>query len=326
MKYDAVIVGGFGHVGLPLAISLADTGQKICALDIDQRAQRTIGDGHMPFQEDGAEELLRRTLANGNLTLSLDPNTIAQTETVIVIIGTPVDRHLNPEFELMRDIMASYLPYFRDGQLLVLRSTVYPGITEKLRTWLRSEGKQVELAFCPERIAEGFAMTELHSLPQIVSSFTEEGVLRARALFSRLTKEIIVVPPIEAELAKLFTNVWRYIKFAAANQFFMLANDHGADYYRIHHAMTTNYERAKDLPGPGFGFGLGFAVRKDAGVSPVEGSVGEYNWGGAGGTYFWVDPKEDMFVVYMMQSPSKRVYYRTILKNMVYSAVSVPMK
>ena len=80
------------------------------------------------------------------------------------------------------------------------------------------------------------------------------------------------------------------------------------------------------LPGPGFGFGLGFAVRKDAGVSPVEGSVGEYNWGGAAGTYFWVDPKEDMFVVYMMQSPSKRVYYRTILKNMVYSAISMAMK
>jgi len=80
------------------------------------------------------------------------------------------------------------------------------------------------------------------------------------------------------------------------------------------------------LPGPGFGFGLGFAVRKDAGVSPVEGSVGEYNWGGAGGTYFWVDPKEDMFVVYMMQSPSKRVYYRTILKNVVYSAISMAMK
>src|SRR3989442_1714774 len=246
MKYDAVIVGGFGHVGLPLAIRLADPGQQIWPLAIDRGAQRPIGDGHMPFQEDGAEELLRRTLANGNLTLSLDPNTIAQTETVIVIIGTPVDRHLNPEFELMRDIMASYLPYFLDGQLLVLRSTVYPGITEKLRTWLRSEGKQVELAFCPERIAEGFAMTELHSLPQIVSSFTEEGVSRARTLFSRLTKEIIVLPPIEAELAKLFTNVWRYIKFAAANQFFMLANDHGADFYRIHHAMTTNYERAEE--------------------------------------------------------------------------------
>lgn len=80
------------------------------------------------------------------------------------------------------------------------------------------------------------------------------------------------------------------------------------------------------LPGPGFGFGLGFAVRKEAGVSPVPGSVGEYNWGGAGGTYFWVDPKEDMFVVYMMQSPSKRVPYRTVLKNMVYSGVTTTMR
>lgn len=75
------------------------------------------------------------------------------------------------------------------------------------------------------------------------------------------------------------------------------------------------------LPGAGFGFGLGFAVRKEAGVSPVVGSVGEYNWGGAGGTYFWVDPKEDLFVLFMMQSPKQRVPYRSVLKDMVYAAV-----
>jgi CubicO group peptidase (beta-lactamase class C family) len=80
------------------------------------------------------------------------------------------------------------------------------------------------------------------------------------------------------------------------------------------------------LPGAGFGFGLGFGVRKDAGVANVAGSVGEYNWGGAGGTYFWVDPKENMFVVYMMQSPSKRTYIRPILKNMIYGAVTAPAK
>lgn len=255
MKYDAVIVGGFGHVGLPLAISLADAGARICALDINESAQRTIGDGQMPFQDEGAEEVLRRTLASGQLTLSLDPATIAQTDTVVVIIGTPVDRHLNPEFEEMRDIMRGYLPYFRDGQLIVLRSTVFPGITEKLRGWLRAQGKDVELAFCPERIAEGFAMTELRSLPQIISSFSEEGLLRARKLFEPLTKDLIAIPPIEAELAKLFSNVWRYVKFAAANQFFMIANDHGADFYRIHHAMTTDYERCRDLPKPGFAAG-----------------------------------------------------------------------
>ena len=255
MRYDVVIVGGFGHVGLPLAISLADTGQRVCALDIDEKAQRTIGDGRMPFHEDGAEQALRRVLGKGALTLSLDPQVISHAEVVVVIIGTPVDRHLNPEFEQLRDMLKAYLPCFRDGQLLVLRSTVYPGITEKVRTWLRAEGKQVELAFCPERIAEGFAMTELTSLPQIISSFSEDGLARARALFERLGVETIAVPPIEAELAKLFSNVWRYIKFAAANQFFMIANDHGADFYRIHHAMTTNYERCRDLPKPGFAAG-----------------------------------------------------------------------
>jgi CubicO group peptidase (beta-lactamase class C family) len=80
------------------------------------------------------------------------------------------------------------------------------------------------------------------------------------------------------------------------------------------------------LPGPGFGFGLGFAVRKDAGVSPLPGTVGEYNWGGAAGTYFWVDPKESLFVVYMMQSPKQRVPYRALLKDMIYGAVDRPAR
>ena len=78
------------------------------------------------------------------------------------------------------------------------------------------------------------------------------------------------------------------------------------------------------LPGAGFGFGLGFAVRKDAGVSPFLGSVGEYNWGGAGGTYFWSDPRESLFVVFMMQSPKQRLPYRTVLKAMVYAALMTP--
>ena len=80
------------------------------------------------------------------------------------------------------------------------------------------------------------------------------------------------------------------------------------------------------LPGPGFSFGLGFAVRKEAGVSPYAGSAGELNWGGAGGTYFWIDPKEDLFVVFMMQSPSKRLAYRGLLKDMMYSALMIPKR
>jgi CubicO group peptidase (beta-lactamase class C family) len=75
------------------------------------------------------------------------------------------------------------------------------------------------------------------------------------------------------------------------------------------------------LPGPGYKFGLGFAVRTDTGVAPYPGSVGDFHWGGAGGTAFWVDPKEKMFVIYMMQSPSKRTEYRILVRDMVYASL-----
>ncbi len=115
----------------------------------------------------------------------------------------------------------------------------------------------------------------------------------------------------------------------------MLLNGGSLDGKRVLGPKTVSYMAADHLgasvapgplylPGAGFGFGLGFAVRKDAGVSPLAGSVGEYNWGGAGGTYFWVDPKEDMFVVFMMQSPKWRVPYRALLKDMIYAAVTKP--
>jgi UDP-N-acetyl-D-mannosaminuronic acid dehydrogenase len=255
MAYDVVIVGGFGHVGLPLAIAFANKGKRVCALDVNRTAADMILQGEMPFVEDGAEDLLPQVLRSGKLQLSFDPRVIAETDVVIVVIGTPVDRHLNAEFELMRNFIEGYMEFFRNGQLVVLRSTLYPGTTERLQHWFYERGKQVELAFCPERIAEGKALEELETLPQIVSSLSPTGVQRSKTLFRALTNEIVVLSPIEAELAKLFTNVWRYIKFAAANQFFMLADQHGADFYRIYHAMTYKYERAADLARPGFAAG-----------------------------------------------------------------------
>jgi UDP-N-acetyl-D-mannosaminuronic acid dehydrogenase len=116
-------------------------------------------------------------------------------------------------------------------------------------------GVAIEVAFCPERIAEGKAMTELFSLPQIVSARSAEGMARASALFSRLTGQVVELSPEEAELAKLFTNVWRYIKFAAANQFYMMANDRGLDFERIRAGLSRDYPRAADMPGAGFAAG-----------------------------------------------------------------------
>lgn len=255
MNFKVVVIGGSGHVGLPLAISLANKGKKVCAFDVDNQKIDFITQGKMPFMEEGAEEILRQVLQTGHLRLSSDPSVISEADTLIVTIGTPVDEHLNPEFEAMQKMLDSYMEFFRDGQLIIIRSTVYPGTTEKVKHLLKECGKNIELAFCPERIVQGQALRELETLPQIISSFSEEGLRRCRELFGLFTRDILVLQPIEAELAKLFTNVWRYIKFATANQFFMIANDNGADFHRIYDAMTYKYERAKDLPKSGFAAG-----------------------------------------------------------------------
>ncbi|NLH39981.1 MAG: nucleotide sugar dehydrogenase [Elusimicrobia bacterium] len=254
-QYDVVVIGGFGHVGLPLAISLADAGKRVCALDINRDVMDKINHGEMPFIEYGADKILRKVLKNKRLSLSIDAGVISLGQAVIIVIGTPVDEHLNPEFELIRKTMESYKKYFVNGQLIILRSTVYPGTTDMISRWFKDNDINVDVAFCPERIAEGYAIKELRELPQIVSAVTDRGFKKAKELFFDLTTDIIRLKPVEAELAKLFTNVWRYIKFATANQFFIIANDHKANFYKIYEAMTYNYPRSKDLPRPGFAAG-----------------------------------------------------------------------
>ncbi|MGH3393838.1 MAG: UDP binding domain-containing protein, partial [Streptosporangiaceae bacterium] len=145
--------------------------------------------------------------------------------------------------------------YLRAGQILILRSTVYPGVTAKVEKMIAGLGMDIDVAFCPERIAEGKAMTELFTLPQIVSSRTPRGTERASKLFGLLTSKLVAMSPEEAELAKLYTNVWRYIKFATANQLYMMANDQGLDFERIRQGLAEDYPRAADMPAAGFAAG-----------------------------------------------------------------------
>jgi UDP-N-acetyl-D-mannosaminuronic acid dehydrogenase len=209
----------------------------------------------MPFQEPGADALLGDCLASGRFDASTDPTVAGEAEVVVVVIGTPVDEHQNPDPDAVRRAVSEIGDQLRDGQLLVLRSTVYPGVTRLVADYVAQLGRQIDVAFCPERIAEGKALVELYELPQLVSGVTAGAVARASKLFSLLTDQIVEVEPEEAELAKLFTNTWRYIKFAAANQFFMIANNFGVDYERVRDAITFDYPRAKDLPGAGFAAG-----------------------------------------------------------------------
>ena len=252
---DVVVIGGGGHVGLPLAIGLADRGSSVAIYDISSPTVDTINRGVLPFSEPNAQPKLEKALANGRLVASADPAIVATAAHVIVVIGTPVDEHLNPDPNAIPAALSDTEEFFRDGQTLILRSTLFPGVTALVERMVADLGLDIDVAFCPERIAEHKAMEELFSLPQIVSSRTDRGRERAAALFSTLTDEIVHLSPEEAELAKLFTNTWRYIKFAAANQFYMMANDRGLDYERIREGLSRNYPRAKDLPGAGFAAG-----------------------------------------------------------------------
>ncbi|MGH3251544.1 MAG: nucleotide sugar dehydrogenase [Trebonia sp.] len=252
---DLVVIGGCGHVGLPLAIAFADRGAKVAIYDVSESAVESVNAGRLPFDEPGAAPLFERAVSSGRLRASTAPSVVGSAEHVVVVIGTPVDEHLNPNQTAIPKALSACAPYLRDGQMLVLRSTVFPGVTALVEKMIVGLGVEIEVAFCPERIAEGKAMTELFELPQIVSSRTPAGAKRASALFGRLTGKLVVMSPEEAELAKLFTNVWRYIKFATANQLYMMANEQGLDFYRIRRGLAEDYPRAADMPAAGFAAG-----------------------------------------------------------------------
>jgi UDP-N-acetyl-D-mannosaminuronic acid dehydrogenase len=254
-KYDLCVVGGAGHIGLPFALVFAEIGLNVAIYDISQSALDTIGKGVVPFMEEGAESLLDKALISGKLTLSSNPEIVSQSKNIVITIGTPVDEFLNPEFKMITSAFEKLLPYFRNDQLLVLRSTVFPGTTDWLEQWLRSKNKSPLISFCPERVVQGRAIEEILSLPQIVCGTTPEAEQAAADLFGLINIEIVRLAPMEGEFSKLFSNAYRYITFAIANQFYMITTSAGVDYERVMNGVKYHYPRLDGLAGAGFAAG-----------------------------------------------------------------------
>lgn len=252
-SFDIVIVGGLGHVGLPLGLAFADKGLKVCLYDLDQKKADVVRQGTMPFIEYGAEPILKKVLKKGNLEISLDINSISKARNVIIAIGTPVDEYLNPKTRIFLEFFARLKEYLHNDQLIVIRSTVYPRTCQQVLNLLGGDGWNI--AYCPERIVQGYAIKELKELPQIVAGLNEKAIEDAAELFSVLSPKIIRTSIGEAELVKLFSNAWRYIQFAVTNQFYMIAHNFGVDYTKVRHAMMEGYGRAATLPTAGFAAG-----------------------------------------------------------------------
>ncbi len=249
---DLTVVGGAGHVGIPLVLAFAETGLTVNVNDLNRSALDSLAAGKLPFIEYGAAGLLAKALSDNRLVFSDNPAAITRGGPVIVTIGTPVDEFLNPVHKVVQSCIDSLIPHIGDDQLIVLRSTVYPGTTDWLDSYLRRHGRKPKIAFCPERVVQGYSVKELREMPQIVSATSPEAEAEAAALFKTIAPELVVVKPIEAEFAKLFNNAYRYIEFAATNQFYEIAKTAGVDYQSVMRAMKHNYPRARNFPRPGF--------------------------------------------------------------------------
>ncbi|MBQ3288754.1 MAG: nucleotide sugar dehydrogenase [Kiritimatiellae bacterium] len=248
------IIGGCWHVGIPLGLAFASKGLDVTLVDVNQNAVDNINRAHLPFKENGAAALLKAHVGK-NLRATRDAETVKKQDVVVFVTGTPVDEHLNPKIHDVVKVLNAYLPYLNKRQLIVLRSTIFPGVSRIVEEMLKKRLGAANLSFCPERIVQGKGIDEIFNLPQLVSGVNKKAENAAAALFSAIAPKIIRIKPEEAELAKLMTNAWRYLEFAIANQFYMMVEKQGLDFYRILEAMKEDYPRAKHFAGAGLAAG-----------------------------------------------------------------------
>ncbi|MBF0245858.1 MAG: nucleotide sugar dehydrogenase, partial [Planctomycetes bacterium] len=142
-------LGVLGHVGLPLGIVMANAGQRVCLLDIDPEKRDLVLAGRMPFVEHGAGEILRKVLADGRLSATIDPQVLREAPIVIIALGTPVDEFMSPQTRQFLEIIVKNRPYLSRNQLLVIRSTVYPRTINHMMRTLGTDEGDWNIPYCP---------------------------------------------------------------------------------------------------------------------------------------------------------------------------------
>ena len=259
-----IAVIGTGRVGLPLALMLRSRSFEVTGIDLDERVRTLVSAGCMPFEESGCDALL----AEYGLPMTDDYAALADVDDVIITVGTPLHQHIEVDLSQVERVMEQVLPYLRVGHNLILRSTVAPRTTEYVRRLIHQRtpwrvGRDIGLSFCPERLAEGVALQELESIPQILGAEDRMSANRTTALFDRIAPQIFYCDYVSAELAKLFCNTYRYISFATANQFALIADTYGSDVHQVLSMANHEYPRGP-IPRPGFTAGT--CLRKDFGM------------------------------------------------------------
>ena len=250
MKADILIIGGVGHIGLPLGILFANKGKSVILYDKDKRYIKQVNNSKMPFLENGGEKLLKknkkRILATSNKKF------IKNAESVIICIGTPI-KNSKPDLKFFFKMFKEVKHLLNPKKPLIIRSSIYPGVCLKVQKFL---GKKFQnISYCPERVVQGKSIEELPKLPQIISGVSLKAINSSKKIFKLICKKVIVTSILEAELIKLFSNAWRYINFSTSNQFYMICEKLDVNFHKLRKNMIEGYERNKEIPRAGFAAG-----------------------------------------------------------------------
>ncbi|HEX8064950.1 MAG TPA: nucleotide sugar dehydrogenase [Thermoleophilaceae bacterium] len=264
MAADVAIVG-LGRIGLPLALSFADRGLRVIGIDREPRVLELVRAGRMPFQETGTQELLERVLETGRLELSQRIQDAAGADHVVLTLGTPTHVHIEIDVSQIRSAVDALLPLLREGQTIILRSTVAPGTTEWVAGYVEQRrgfavGDDVFVAHVPERIAVNHFLEEISTLPCIVGGVGAGSGEAAARLFEVFGTDIVQTSAVQAELAKIWTNILRYTEFALPNLLMMECEQYGANVFDVIGLINHDYPRG-GMAAPGLTAGT--CLRKD---------------------------------------------------------------
>ena len=244
------IIGGTGHVGLPLGLMFAEKKYKVQLIDIDIKNINKVNKGIMPFKEDRANIILKNQIKKKKIFATNNLELVKLSKYIVICIGTPVNKKLQPETKNFLSFFKNLKKNLSKNSIIIIRSSVYPGICDKVYDICKNKNNNI--SYCPERIVQGKSLIELPKLPQIISGFTKKSIDGSKNLFSKISKKIIITTVIEAELIKLFSNSYRYIMFSISNQFFKICNDLNINFEKLRLNMIDGYERNSGIAKPGF--------------------------------------------------------------------------
>jgi UDP-N-acetyl-D-mannosaminuronic acid dehydrogenase len=251
-----------GRIGLPLALSFASRGVNVFGVEKNESTLNLLKEKRLPFYEDGLQEAFEKS--EGSIFFeSYDSFSFEHCPIVIIAVGTPLNENFMPNMSSIEDVVNSVCRTSKNDSIIILRSTLVPGTTEKrIQPLIRQLGKSLHVAVCPERIVEGKAMKEIATLPEIVGADDEETGHIIRELFLLLgqSKKITITNSKTAEAAKIFNNVYRYVTFALANEFALVSEKMGVDAREAIELANRAYPRG-DIPMPGPAAGP--CLRKD---------------------------------------------------------------